>query len=69
MVNKTKKYEEWEFLAERVHHRLEQERITHRKGYKISLYFLKKIAMRMGLDLLKEMSYDEVVKWLQRHGL
>ena len=56
-------------MRKRIHHRLEQERITHRRGYKISLYFLKKIAMRIGPDLLKEMCYDEVVKWLRGQGL
>jgi len=68
-MNRTAKYEEWDFLADKIHHRIEQERIRRRRGRKISLHFLRKIAMRMGLEQLQGMSYDDLVAWVRRQGL
>jgi hypothetical protein len=34
-LNRTAKYEEWDYLADRIHHRIDQKWIRRRQGQKV----------------------------------
>jgi len=50
-------------------HRLEEERIKLRRGFRVSYRLLERVSQRLGLEAIKGMSFQEFERWCRKQGL
>lgn len=61
---------DWKWEFEKELHRLDQQRVKTKRGFRVSLSLLFIIAlMDGGIQHIREVTLEEVEQWCQQHGI
>jgi len=60
---------DWKWEFEKELHRLDQQRVKSRRGFRMSLSLLFTIALMEGVQKVREMNMEDVEKWCREHAI
>jgi len=60
---------DWKWEFEKELHRLDQQRVKSRRGFRMSLSLLFTIALMEGIKKVRDMSMEDVEKWCREHAI
>ena len=60
---------DWKWEFEKELHRLDQQRVKSRRGFRMSLSLLFTIALMEGIRKVREMNMEDVEKWCREHAI
>jgi len=60
---------DWKWEFEKELHRLDQQRVKSRRGFRMSLSLLFTIALMEGIQKVREMNMEDVEKWCREHAI
>ena len=60
---------DWKWEFEKELHRLDQQRVKSRRGFRMSLSLLFTIALMEGIKKVREMNMEDVEKWCREHAI
>jgi len=60
---------DWKWEFEKELHRLDQQRVKSKRGFRISRSILYMIALMEGIQRIREMNLEDVEKWCQKNKI
>ena len=60
---------DWKWEFEQELHRLDQQRVKSKRGFRVSLSQLYIIALKEGINVVQRMNLEDVERWFQKHRI